>query len=147
MTMIDWYKKCIRQYADFSTRARRSEYWYFALANIIVGIILYALAAITLVSAIVVKGTSSPPLLPALFFGILILYCLFIFVPSLAVTVRRLHDIGKSGWWYFIGYVPLVGPILLLVWSFTDSQPGENQWGPNPKEININDYFNSASPT
>ena len=60
-------------------------------------------------------------------------YALAIFIPSIAVCVRRLHDIGKSGWYYFIGLIPLVGGIILLVWFCTDSQLGENQWGANPK--------------
>jgi uncharacterized membrane protein YhaH (DUF805 family) len=146
MTMIDWYKKCIHQYADFSTRARRSEYWYFYLANVIVALVLYALAFILIIST-AGEGTSSPPLLPALLVGILVLYDLFILIPSLAVSVRRLHDIGKSGVNFLFVFIPLVGPILLLIWFCTDSQPGENKWGPNPKEINIDDYFNSVSST
>jgi uncharacterized membrane protein YhaH (DUF805 family) len=60
-------------------------------------------------------------------------YSLAIFIPSLAVCVRRLHDIGRSGWWYLIGLIPVIGWILLIVWFCTDSQPGANKWGPNPK--------------
>jgi len=67
-------------------------------------------------------------------FGLLsILYALAVFVPGLAVSVRRLHDIGKSGWYYFIILIPIAGPIWFLVLMCTDSQPGDNQYGPNPK--------------
>jgi uncharacterized membrane protein YhaH (DUF805 family) len=62
-------------------------------------------------------------------------YSLAIFIPSLAVCVRRLHDIGRSGWWYLIGLIPVIGWILLIVWFCTDSQPGANKWGPNPKGL------------
>jgi uncharacterized membrane protein YhaH (DUF805 family) len=62
---------------------------------------------------------------------------LAVFVPSVAVGVRRLHDIGKSGWWLLIAFVPFVGPVILLVFNCMDSQPGANQWGPNPKENNL----------
>jgi len=61
------------------------------------------------------------------------LWTLVTFIPTLSLTVRRLHDIGKSGWWYLIGIIPLVGGILLLVWYCKDSQPGSNQWGHSPK--------------
>ena len=62
------------------------------------------------------------------------IYVLATFLPTLAVVVRRLHDTGKSGWYYLIGLIPLVGSILLIIALVTDSQPGSNQWGPNPKE-------------
>ena len=58
---------------------------------------------------------------------------LILLIPSISVSVRRLHDIGKSGWWLLLGFIPIAGPIVLLVWFCTDSQPGENQWGANPK--------------
>jgi uncharacterized membrane protein YhaH (DUF805 family) len=64
-----------------------------------------------------------------------LIYALVIFIPGLAVTVRRLHDVGKSGWWYLLAFIPLIGAIILLVWFCTDSQAGTNKWGANPKEI------------
>lgn len=64
-----------------------------------------------------------------------VIYCLAVLVPSLAVIVRRLHDIGKSGGWFFISFVPFVGGIILLVFECMDSQPGENAYGPNPKGV------------
>ena len=107
----------VKNYANFRGRARRSEYWYFALANF-----LYC----------IVTGLLSVKV-PELMYLVWIVG-LALLVPGLAVCVRRLHDIGKSGWWYLIGFVPYIGVIILLVFFVKDSQPGENKWGANPKE-------------
>ena len=123
---MNWYLKVLKQYADFSGRARRKEYWMFTLFNVI---IIFALMLVMMVGSASRSGEPSV-------IGI-ILYCgyaLAIIIPSLAVCVRRLHDIGKSGWCYFIGLIPIVGGIILLVWFCTDSQVDENKWGTNPKE-------------
>ena len=124
--MIEWYKKVMfENYANFSGRARRSEYWYFALMNVIIVII-----AMTIDNMAGLRfGTTMPFIGP-----IYILYCLASFVPGLAVAVRRLHDVGKSGWFYFICLIPLIGAIWILILFFTDSQSGSNQYGPNPKD-------------
>jgi uncharacterized membrane protein YhaH (DUF805 family) len=122
---MKWFLKAFKQYADFKGRARRTEYWMFALFALIflfAGAILDNLLGLTM----------SPEMPYGVFYSLIALALL---VPSLAVAVRRLHDVGKSGWWYFIGFIPLVGAILLLVWFCTDSQSGENKWGANPKEI------------
>lgn len=103
-------------YAGFSGRARRSEYWYWSLAATIGYVVAAVLAAV------------AKPL------GFLaILYYLAIIVPTLAVGARRLHDTGKSGWWLLISFVPLAGAIVLLVFFVSDSDPGDNQYGPSPK--------------
>ncbi len=116
--MISCYKKYWSNYVNFQGRARRSEYWYPVLCNFIVSLVLGILANI------------------ASFLGFLAgIFGLAVILPSLSVAVRRLHDVGKSGWWLFIGLVPLVGGILLLVWACTDSAAGENQYGPNPKGL------------
>lgn len=107
----------VKNYANFRGRARRSEYWYFALANF-----LYC----------IVTGLLSVKV-PEVMYLVWIV-SLALLVPSLAVCVRRLHDIGKSGWWYLIGFVPYIGVIILFVFFVKDSQPGENKWGANPKE-------------
>ena len=123
---MNWYLKCWQQFADFSGRARRKEYWMFTLFNAIVAFV------ISLILGIIVRLT-----------GILALsylsyiYTLAVLVPSLAVCVRRLHDVGKSGWMYLIGLIPIVGWIWLIVLFCTDSQKGSNQWGNNPKESEI----------
>ncbi len=106
------------KYATFSGRARRSEYWYFVLLQVIVTAVLNGLYSATESVA---------------FSAILVLFDLALLVPSLAVCWRRLHDIGRSGAYYFFVLIPLVGWILLLVWMCQASQPGANQYGPNPK--------------
>jgi len=133
MNMFDWYKKVVfENYANFSGRARRSEYWYFALCNFLISMILY----IPLIATGALSGNEEPDTSFFLFCGLLVLYSLAIMIPSLAVAVRRLHDIGKSGWYYLVSLIPLVGGIILLVWFFTEGDPGSNQWGPNPKDSN-----------
>lgn len=121
---MNWYLKCLQQYADFSGRARRKEYWMFALFNLI-----FTIVAIIFDNVV---GTASPGFGTGLFYG---LYVLAVFIPGLAVAVRRLHDVGKSGWMFLIVLIPLLGAIWLLVLMLTDSQHGTNKWGKNPKEI------------
>lgn len=113
---MEWYINVLKNYATFSGRARRKEYWMFALFNIIVGIVLIIIDYII--------GT---------YFALYGLYCLGIILPSLAVSVRRLHDVNKSGWWIFISLIPLIGGIWLLVLFVTDGTAGDNQYGPSPK--------------
>ncbi len=121
---MKWYITVLKKYAVFSGRARRKEYWMFVLFNLIFSIIAIVLDN--------VLGTASEQL----GYGILyVVYSLAVLLPNLAVTVRRLHDVGKSGWWIFISLVPIIGGIWLLVLLATDSQPGENKYGSNPKEI------------
>ncbi|WP_445456080.1 DUF805 domain-containing protein [Flavobacterium sp. HNIBRBA15423] len=131
--MIEWYKKVVLEnYANFSGRARRSEYWYFVLANLIVQISLLILFAVF--ASMDLAGVGM------IFYGILILYALGMFIPSLAVAVRRLHDVGKSGTFYFIGFIPFIGPIWLLVLFGTEGDNGTNKYGPDPKNpIEINE--------
>ena len=124
---MKWFLKALNQYADFKTRARRTEFWMFYLFSVI--IYVFAMIWDRLL------GLSFNLYGESLGFGwIYTIVGLFLFIPGLAVCVRRLHDVGKSGWWYFIGFVPFVGAILLLVWLCTDSRRGENKWGANPKE-------------
>ena len=122
--MIDYYKSVLKNYANFEGRARRSEYWYYTLMNIIIVVALEILAGVC--------GMASSVL--TIIVGLLlVIYALGTLVPSIAVMVRRLHDVGKSGWWYFIALIPIVGAIWLLVLLCTDSQPGSNEYGMNPK--------------
>ena len=114
---MDWYLEVLRKYAVFNGRARRREYWMFWLINLVIeavlGMVDTFLGTLGLLGAI---------------------YALLIFIPGLAVTVRRLHDTNRSGWWILIGLVPLIGWIFLLIFMIQDSTPGENTYGPNPKE-------------
>jgi uncharacterized membrane protein YhaH (DUF805 family) len=129
---MNYYLYVLKNYAIFSGRARRSEYWYFVLFNII-----FAFATMMLDKAIGTNFTIQTAAGPIdLFYGyVYIIYTLFIFLPSLAVLVRRLHDVGKSGWFVLIGLIPIIGSIWILVLLCTDSIPGKNQYGLNPKGI------------
>jgi len=120
---MNWYLKVLKQYADFNGRARRKEYWMFTIFNIIFGGIAMTLDS---VFGIAIEGVGYGPL-----YGI---YALVLFIPGLAVAVRRLHDIGKSGWMLLITLIPLIGVIWLLVLLLTDSNSEENLYGANPKE-------------
>jgi len=120
---VSWYLEVLKKYAVFSGRARRAEYWYFVLFNIIVAIVL-SLIDTLLGTFDILRGVG---LLSSL-------YGLAVLIPTLAVTVRRLHDIDRSGWWIFINLIPLIGFIVLLVFAVTDGTPGSNRYGPNPKE-------------
>jgi uncharacterized membrane protein YhaH (DUF805 family) len=119
---MNWYLGVLQKYAEFAGRARRKEYWNFVLFNFLITI------GLGIVDAILGTGSAGKGV------GILgAIYGLGVLIPSLAVSVRRLHDIGRSGWWLLIGLVPLVGLIVLLVFAVQDSQEGSNAYGPNPK--------------
>lgn len=119
-------------YADFNGRARRKEYWMFILFQVIVLIV-----AILLDSALGLNFYDNIP-----YGWIYLVLALAMLIPSIAVLVRRLHDAGKSGWYYFVGLIPLVGGIWLLVLLSTDSEYGTNKWGVNPKGNGDNDELN-----
>ncbi len=113
-----------KKYATFTGRARRSEYWFFALFTFIVYIVAMILDNVL---GLTIEGL-----------GYGVLYCLCalgLLLPNLAVTIRRLHDIGRSGWWVLIGIIPLIGAIVLLVLVCTDSKPEANKYGPSPKYV------------
>lgn len=114
---MNFFLDALRRWNDFSGRSRRSEYWFFVLFQFI-----------TLVAAMLIDSLVWE-------WPILYLLCsLGLIVPSLAVLVRRLHDTDRSGWFFLIGLIPLIGGIILLVWLATDGTPGKNKWGYNPKE-------------
>ncbi len=119
MEWYDWFFDCVKnKYADFEGRARRSEYWYFVLCVIIINVILNILALL--------------PFVGFLISFVAIIVSLLLLCPGLAVTVRRLHDVGMSGWWLLLGLIPFVG-LILLIFLVRDSQPGWNRFGDNPK--------------
>lgn len=123
---MNWYLAVLKNYAGFSGRARRKEYWMFVLFNLI-----FFVAAAILDN---VFGTTIKGLPYGLFY---FLYALAVFIPGLAVAVRRLHDIGKSGWMILISLIPLIGAIWLLVLLVTDSNSGENEYGANTKDVTV----------
>ncbi len=123
MGMQEAVTRVFNNYANFSGRARRSEYWYFVLFNMIVN------AAFAVLLSIVPAESA----LYRMFTGLSGLYSLAVFIPGLAVCWRRLHDIGRSGACWFFLFIPLVGPILLLVWLAREGDPGDNAYGSDPK--------------
>ncbi|MFB9077879.1 DUF805 domain-containing protein [Flavobacterium procerum] len=128
--MIEYYKKVVfENYANFKGRARRSEYWYYTLAQFVIMISIFIVASII--------GAVFADAFTGLFVGyfVFVLYSLATILPTLGVVVRRLHDVGKSGWFYFVSLIPLVGGIWLLVLLVTDGDYGSNQYGHDPKNI------------
>ncbi|SDR97476.1 Uncharacterized membrane protein YhaH, DUF805 family [Polaribacter sp. KT25b] len=124
---MNWYLKVINQYFDFSGRARRKEYWMFILFNVLISwtfsILDFAFATFYFTIASYI-------------------YSLIVFIPSLAVLLRRLHDMGKSGWYFFLLFFPIIGWIWLLVLLCMDSEPGVNKWGENPKGFGNDNVIN-----
>ncbi len=123
---MKWYLKVVRDnYANFEGRARREEYWMFALFNVI----FIMLAYIPLIAGAAMESEALMMVGGLLLF----LYIVALFIPSIAVAVRRLHDQGKSGTWYFINFVPFIGGIWFLILMITEGTHGTNQYGPDPK--------------
>ncbi|MCC5971360.1 MAG: DUF805 domain-containing protein [Pararhodobacter sp.] len=110
MDLMTAVKTCFSKYADFNGRAQRSELWWFVLFNFIVSLLLTAVLGEWLGSV----------------------YSLAVFLPSIAVGARRLHDIGRSGWWQLIALIPVIGLIVLIYWFVQPGRPGTNEHGPNP---------------
>ncbi len=116
--MIEWYLKVVRDnYANFSGRARRAEYWYYILATLIINLVL-TIADFAMGSDIRILSS---------------IYGLVVFLPGLAVSVRRLHDVNKSGWFVLIAFIPIIGFIWLLILLATEGNYGPNQYGADPK--------------
>jgi len=114
---VNWYLAVLKNYAGFSGRARRAEYWMFFLINLIIIVVLELLGSAVRLFLIVAG-----------------IYGLAVLVPSIAVAVRRLHDTGRSGWWVLITLIPFIGSIILLVFLATEGQRTDNQYGPDPKQ-------------
>jgi len=115
---MSWYLEVLKKYAVFNGRARRKEYWMFFLFNIIIAFVIGFFEEIV----------GAPDIISTI-------YSLAVLIPGIAVSVRRLHDIDRSGWWLFISLVPIIGIIVLIVFMVKDGQSGENQYGQNPKML------------
>ncbi|HEX9533541.1 MAG TPA: DUF805 domain-containing protein [bacterium] len=115
---MSWYIGALKKYADFNGRAGRAEFWMFTLISTIISVILY------LIDGGIMPGSNIRLLYT--------LYSLAVLVPSLAVSVRRLHDTGRSGWWILINVIPILGQLVYLVFLLRDSQ-GANQYGSSPR--------------
>lgn len=112
---MNWYIKVLKNYAVFSGRAQRTEYWMFILFNFIITLALGFVEAAINISGILTG-----------------LYSLAVLIPGLAVLFRRLHDTGRSAWWILIFLVPVIGALVILVFLVLGSEEEENQYGPNP---------------
>ncbi len=119
---MNWYVGVLRKYAVFEGRARRREYWMFCLFSVLV--------SFAFVTVDVVTGGFNRELGLGVFNS---LYALAVLVPSIAVTIRRLHDTDRSGWWLLISLVPCIGAIVLLVYTVQSGTPGQNRYGADPK--------------
>ncbi|MGD0830813.1 MAG: DUF805 domain-containing protein [Terracidiphilus sp.] len=115
---MDWYVMVWQRFAEFDGRSRRKEYWMFALFNFLICL------GLLFIGILFFKHGG---------FVLCLVYELAQIIPSLAVSVRRLHDIGKSGWWLLIALIPFLGGLILFVFTILDSEPGPNEYGPNPK--------------
>jgi uncharacterized membrane protein YhaH (DUF805 family) len=135
---MEWMILPFKRYADFSGRSRRKEYWMFQLFNVL---IVVALVAIIIAGAPEMNSSpysdvtvaEEPGVLFSVGIGLAVLYWLISFIPGLAVFVRRLHDTGRSGWWWFISFIPF-GSIVLLVFMCIEGDGYENAYGPDPKD-------------
>jgi uncharacterized membrane protein YhaH (DUF805 family) len=118
---MNWYLKVIKNYAGFSGRARRKEYWMFALISAVISI------ALGIVDGVMATGGQSGV-------GVLgLVYSVAVLLPSLGVSVRRLHDTNRSGWWLLIALIPILGAIALLVFVCSAGTAGDNRFGSDPK--------------
>lgn len=115
----------LSKYVTFSGRARRSEYWYWVLFVFLLGVVANILDAVFGLHAYNANGVR--------FGWIAVIVSALVFLPSIAVTMRRLHDTGRSGWWWLVSAVCCIGSILLFFFCLGDSNPGANQYGANPK--------------
>ena len=121
-TPFDCYLNAWRRYVDFTGRSRRREDWYFVLFNMLISI------GLSIVDGVLGLGNIEAGV------GVLSgLYGLAVLLPSLSYAVRRCHDIGRSGWWLLLLIIPLIGPLVILIFMLMDSEPGSNDFGPNPK--------------
>lgn len=120
---MSWYLKVLRNYATFSGRARRQEFWMFVLFNLVIA---FALRVVDHFAGLTYGPNGSQGILHSI-------YMLAVLIPGIAVATRRLHDIGKSGFYLFVAFVPCIGGFMLLYWYILDGNPGTNAYGADPK--------------
>lgn len=136
LSLWGYYKKCWRNYFTFRGRARRTEYWSFALFNFLMPLFISLIVVLLILACGLLFSDGAFALL--LFVPIILtilngIYALAVFIPGLAVISRRLHDTGKGFGWFFLILVPLIGAITLIIFFLIDSEPQTNRFGPNPK--------------
>ncbi|PMO38267.1 hypothetical protein BCT11_17500 [Vibrio sp. 10N.222.52.B12] len=124
--VLNWYLTAIKNYINFGGRARRKEYWYFFLFNILISLVLCFI------------DTTTGNYEPETGYGLLSsIYALAVFIPGVSVGVRRLHDTGRTGWWSLIAFIPLIGVLVLLYFCASKGDTGRNQYGSDPKEFDF----------
>ena len=140
---MDWMLMPLRRYADFSGRSRRKEYWMFTLFILLVYAVLGTLIAMGGLFSSMADPAATPQISAIGWIGIALLgiFALGIFIPALAVIVRRLHDQDKSGWFILLQFIPYIGGIIILIFMCIEGTKGENRYGPDPKGENIADVF------
>jgi uncharacterized membrane protein YhaH (DUF805 family) len=109
---MQWYLEVLKKYAVFTGRSQRAEFWWFFLIHLIIGAVL----------SMISETLSS-------------IYGLAVLLPAIGVSIRRLHDTGKTGWWILLHFIPVIGTIVLIIFFVQDSDPGSNEYGPNPKGV------------
>ena len=128
---MNYYLHVLQNFNNFSGRARRKEYWMYSLFQGVIGFSLYLISFIFFTNILDYSNEKG-------LYSSLLLFVIFLmlhFIPNIAITVRRLHDTGKSGWWYLLSLIPYIGPFILFIFLVLDSSEEENQWGVNPKSI------------
>ncbi len=123
---MNWYLEVLKKYAVFEGRAGRKEYWFFILFNILISMGLGYVDWLT--------GNINPETGLGILSGI---YALGVMIPGMAVSVRRLHDTNRSGWWLLITFVPVIGALVFIYFMVLDSNPEINEFGPSPKDIRV----------
>jgi uncharacterized membrane protein YhaH (DUF805 family) len=123
---MNWYLEVLKKYVVFEGRARRKEYWFFILFNVLISTALGFIDWLT--------GNINPETGIGILSGI---YALGVMLPGMAVSVRRLHDTGRSGWWLLITFLPVIGAIIFFYFMVLDGNPERNEYGPSPKDYEV----------
>ena len=132
---MEWYLKVMRDnYANFNGRARRKEYWMFTLFFFLITVVIYFLfALLAFFMAGDLINLMDNEWVPVVLGFSIIIYFLIHLIPSIAVTVRRLHDTGKSGWLYLLTFIPYIGSLIIFIFTVIEGNKGDNKYGPDPK--------------
>lgn len=128
---MNWYLNVLKNYTNFTGRARRKEYWMFLLFHYL---IIFLFTILIALSSETFSNSSEMDTFSIILVILLMLYFLGTILPFLAVTARRLHDTDKSAWWYLICIIPYIGRFIIFIFTCMDSYGGTNKWGPNPKK-------------
>jgi uncharacterized membrane protein YhaH (DUF805 family) len=134
---MKWMFLPLLRYADFSGRSRRLEYWMFTL---FITIMIFGLIFLMLALSGQEYQSEDPLPFAGVWIGLLVVLGIGIFIPSLAVQVRRLHDQDLSGWWILLGFIPYIGGLIIFIFTLIPSQPHDNQWGPVPYGVRVRGY-------